>query len=144
MTLEDIKEYRKNAVDILEKNTQYATARAVEQAFGALICIGQFKWERDVAIEQLHELGYGFGEKIDNRWIPLSEKTPEYDEHTLVPMWVTMRHKDGSYSYVRKIKWNGYQDRWEWNNGKTLSDEWEIIAWKKIKYPKPYEAKGEL
>ena len=25
----------------------------------------QVAWERDVAIKQLHELGYGFGEKID-------------------------------------------------------------------------------
>lgn len=37
MTVEDIKEYRKNAVKILERNTQYATARAVEKAFDTLI-----------------------------------------------------------------------------------------------------------
>jgi len=66
MTIEDIREYTKNAVTILEKNSQYATARAVEYAFGALICLGQFKWERDVAIEQLEELGLSLCQKVDH------------------------------------------------------------------------------
>lgn len=66
MTYEDIKEYRKNAVSILEKNSQYATARAVEEAFRALTCLGQFIWERDVAISQLEELGLDLGQSIDH------------------------------------------------------------------------------
>lgn len=37
MTIEDIKEYKRNAIEILEKNTQYATARATEKAFNLLI-----------------------------------------------------------------------------------------------------------
>ena len=73
MTIEDIKEFEKNAVTILEKNTQYATARAVKQAFGALVCIGQFKWERDIAIEQLEELGIGFGQKIEGVYLTHDE-----------------------------------------------------------------------
>ena len=53
MTNEDIKKYKNNAVTILEKNCQYATARAVEEAFTSLVCLGQYMWERDVAIGQL-------------------------------------------------------------------------------------------
>lgn len=37
MTIEDIREYKRNAVDILRKNSQYATAKATATAFDALI-----------------------------------------------------------------------------------------------------------
>ena len=50
---------------MLRKHDQYATAKAVEEAFGALICLGQYKWERDIAISQLEELGISFGQKVD-------------------------------------------------------------------------------
>lgn len=36
MTLEDIKEYKRNALKVLRENTQYATAKATEIAFNAL------------------------------------------------------------------------------------------------------------
>lgn len=65
MTIEDIREYKKNAVEILRKHDQYATAKAVEEAFTALACLGQYMWERDVAISQLEELGLSLGQKVD-------------------------------------------------------------------------------
>ena len=37
MTIEDIREYKRNAVDILRKNSQYATAKATEKAFDVLV-----------------------------------------------------------------------------------------------------------
>ena len=37
MTIEDIIEYKTNAIKILRKNSQYATAKATEEAFEALI-----------------------------------------------------------------------------------------------------------
>ena len=49
---------------------------ALELAMNALGAIEQFKWERNVAIEQLEELGISFGEKIDG--VYLSKK--EYEE----------------------------------------------------------------
>lgn len=76
MTIEDIKEYRKNAIDILKRNDQHATAKAVDIAFSSLIIFDQIRWERDIALEQLSELGIGFGEKIDG--VYLSKE--EYDE----------------------------------------------------------------
>ena len=65
MTIEDIREYKKNAVEILRKHDQYATAKAVEEAFMSLACLGQYMWERDVAISQLEELGLSLGQKVD-------------------------------------------------------------------------------
>lgn len=41
MTIEDIKEYKKNAVEILRKNSQYATAKATEEAFDALLYMNE-------------------------------------------------------------------------------------------------------
>jgi len=73
MTIEDIREFRENAISILKKNSQYATANAVEQAFSAMICLSQYVWERDVAISQLEELGLSFGQKIDGVYITKEE-----------------------------------------------------------------------
>ena len=42
MTIEDIKEYKRNAIEILEKNSKYATARATEKAFNLLI------WQEEI------------------------------------------------------------------------------------------------
>lgn len=39
MTIEDIKEYKRNAIEILRKNSQYATAKATEEAFNTLIWV---------------------------------------------------------------------------------------------------------
>ena len=36
---------------------------AVNMAINALGAIDQIQWERDLAIKQLHDLGYGLGEK---------------------------------------------------------------------------------
>ena len=36
-TIEDAAEYKRNAVDILRKNSQYATAKATEEAFDILM-----------------------------------------------------------------------------------------------------------
>ena len=47
--------------------------------------ISQIKWERDTAISQLKELGYGLGEKPKKgKWIPHSEMSREYFGTVLV------------------------------------------------------------
>lgn len=55
MTIEDIKEYKRNAIEILEKNSQYATARATEKAFDTLI------WFEE-AIEKFNSIPYSYSE----------------------------------------------------------------------------------
>lgn len=37
MTIEDMKEFKRNAIEILRRNSQYATAKATEKAFDTLI-----------------------------------------------------------------------------------------------------------
>ena len=93
MTIDDIREYKRNAIEILEKNTQYATAKAVDMAFNALICADQLMWERDVAIGQLEELGLSLGQKIDgvylgkeeyNRVLECADKRYKYGKNLFV------------------------------------------------------------
>ena len=60
MTTEDIEEYKKNAIEILEKNCQYATAKATEEAFDVLI------WLKET-VETFNNIPYSYE-------IPLSEE----------------------------------------------------------------------
>lgn len=48
MTIEDMREYKRNAVEILKKNSQYATAKATEKAFDLMISFEEVKeWIRE-------------------------------------------------------------------------------------------------
>ena len=55
-------------VSVIIRDKQLFLSDEMLQALGlAINCIGalpQIQWERDIAIDQLHELGYEFGEKI--------------------------------------------------------------------------------
>ena len=76
--------------------------------------------------------------KMENvGWIPCSIN--KHNEiHVAEKMWVTMRNKESKYRFVRRLMWNGCLRRWEWDNGKPISDMWEVVAWKKIDVPAPY------
>lgn len=46
----------------------------------------QIRWERDIAIDQLRQLGIGFGEKVEAqvpKWISVEERLPEKEERVL-------------------------------------------------------------
>lgn len=57
-------------------------AEEYKNKFVSIEVYKQVAWERDIAIEQLHELGYEFGQKIDKEefceWI-------KYDYRTIAP-----------------------------------------------------------
>lgn len=42
-TIDDAEEYKRNAVDTLQRNGQYATAKATEKAFNALIVLMEYE-----------------------------------------------------------------------------------------------------
>ena len=61
----------KKVIEVLERmqeiNKQLENDEVVQALDHAINCVGaieQIKWERDIAIQQLNELGYQFGEKI--------------------------------------------------------------------------------
>jgi hypothetical protein len=86
MTIEDIIEYKKNAVELLKKHDRYATAKAVEEAFVSLACLGQYMWERDVAISQLEELGLNLGQKVDGMKVVNLDELAESIENKMTYM----------------------------------------------------------
>lgn len=59
----------------------------------------QIKWERDTAINQLKELGYGFGEKIEKCEDCISRKAAKVSIQRKIDEVVS---KDGSYDYGMK------------------------------------------
>lgn len=52
ITIEDAKEYKRNAVNILRDNMQYATAAATEKAFNVLIGVIEFTEKHDGQIKR--------------------------------------------------------------------------------------------
>ena len=68
-------------------NTAIEIVKEVAEEFGKdkYVSIGAYKqvaWERDIAIEQLHELGYEFGQKIEEEyceWRLCDEQSNVYD-----------------------------------------------------------------
>jgi len=76
--------------------------------------------ERDVAEEQLHELGYQLGEKIDYRipWISVKEQEePEENGNYLV---TACFYDDPDKTKTEIVSFCG-----EWNIG----NNWNIVAW---------------
>ena len=137
MTREEAIAYGKRVIDLgLNDETQAFCQMAIkaleQEPCGETVSLEAFKqvmWERDIAIEQLKELGYGFGQKIEPKtghckeckyfeydsvekvdgvplivahesgWIPVSERLPEDLEHVNIT-WVNHNPK----SYYADIK----------------------------------------
>lgn len=57
-----------DAIDIV-----YEVKNDYKNQFVSIGCLEQFKWERDIAIGQLEELGLGLGRKIDGVYISKEE-----------------------------------------------------------------------
>ena len=51
----------------------YFITKALQMAINALGSIDQIRWERDIAISQLEELGLNLGEKIDGIYLTKEE-----------------------------------------------------------------------
>lgn len=71
--------------------------QALDHAINCVGAIEQIKWERDIAIQQLNELGYQFGEKI---WREFNLDNEELQDHH----FYLVAHKD--YGTPMKAKWH--------------------------------------
>lgn len=82
------------------------------------------------------------GELLGNGWIPCSSGVlPQMGNTDNKLIWVTMHQKGVDFYFTRKVNWNHYYKRWEWDNGKKIADEWEVVAWLYINIPEPYQPK---
>ena len=91
----------KQTIEVLEiikrdYNTDI-TKQALDHAINCVGAIEQIKWERDIAIQQLNELGYQFGEKI---WKEFDLDNEELQDHH----FYLVAHKD--YGTPMKAKWH--------------------------------------
>ncbi len=59
-----LKNLKRHDQDFATKHDYLLAKKIIEEEPDASDYIYQIRWERDVAIEQLKELGYKFGEKI--------------------------------------------------------------------------------
>lgn len=102
----------------------------------------QYEWERDIAIEQLHELGIGFGAKVDHikerlertQWIPCSERLPQFQPEKMRKVLVTMEDKKGC-RFTTTAKYHEKYEEWvefaDWRYG-----DFKVVAW--MERPEPY------
>ncbi len=71
---------------------------------------------------------------VKNNWIPIEEGVPKFCGR----YFVTMKLKDDyAPSFVYMLNWLG-REGWGWDNGRKISGEYKILAWQKIRFPKPY------
>lgn len=58
-------------MDLNERNQD--ELQVIKEAMNTLYCVEQFRWERDVAVSQLGQLGLCLGEKIDGVYFTKEE-----------------------------------------------------------------------
>lgn len=105
------------------------------------VSIGAYKqvmWERDIAIKQLHELGYGLGEKIKDGWIPCSKRLPK--ENGWYECWYMVSCVCNKKEYEPKtFYWEDNLWLYEPNSFRMPTKEY-VVAWKPIV---PYKSESE-
>lgn len=115
-------------------NTLEHCSKEDKDYIASVLC-KQIMYERDLAVQQLKELGYGLGEKPEEskgKWIPVSKRLPE--EGHVVYCQLT----DGSHAVLY------VQDNWgqmEWVDGMMGTGTYDVIAWREL--PENYKAESE-
>ena len=98
--------------------------QAIDHAINCVGAIEQIKWERDIAIQQLNELGYELGEKIreeEYRWVDVNNRLPIESGYYLV----TNGAKELD---IRKYDYGWFHDMYR----RYSDEELKVIAWRKI------------
>ena len=101
----------------------------------------QIMWERDVAIAQLKELGYGLGEKIrkveaeyGNGWIDVKDRLPENDGY-----YLTCDRKGNIHVFYHHPSYVANGRNMAFGICKNHPQFYQPIAWMEL--PKPYTGK---
>lgn len=77
--------------------------------------------------------------QLNNGWILCSERMPEDDRS--INTYVTIKHKETGYISSAKMLW--FYGKFEWFNGRKISDKYEVIAWKYELMPEPYREESK-
>ena len=135
-----ITDYRKQIPEYYE---------AIEMAIAALErcnVVEQYRWERDIALEQLKEIGCGFGQNMDDVKKAL-EKADKYRWHDLRKNPDDLPEADGNSEsdYVLVLigtpEWNSWEQAYYHHDKKLWSTyDQNVFAWR---YIEPFEEEGE-
>ena len=156
-----MKECYEHAIEIVNE-----VERECKDKYVSIGAYQQVAWERDIAIEQLHELGYEFGQKIDSNdgWIPCSERLPECDNKygwvSCIVSVIRSHYPTSSYdicdspydeNIVMHADYHVSQKIWHLDCDEQLNALMDIedsplngdyvIAWQPL--PTPFKPKGE-
>ena len=122
---------------------------AIEMAIAALErcnVVEQYRWERDIALEQLKEIGCGFGQNMDDVKKAL-EKADKYRWHDLRKNPDDLPEADGNSEseYVLAMigtpEWNSWEQAYYHHDKKMWSTyEQNVFAWR---YIEPFEEEEE-
>ena len=118
---------------------------AIEMAIAALErcnVVEQYRWERDIALEQLKEIGCGFGQNMDDVKKAL-EKADKYRWHDLRKNPDDLPEADGNSEsdYVLVLigtpEWNSWEQAYYHHSKKLWSTyDQSVFAWR---YIEPFE-----
>ena len=135
-----ITDYRKQIPEYYE---------AIEMAIAALErcnVVEQYRWERDIALEQLKEIGCGFGQNMDDVKKAL-EKADKYRWHDLRKNPDDLPEADGNSEsdYVLVMigtpEWNSWEQAYYKHDKKLWSTyDQNVFAWR---YIEPFEEEEE-
>ena len=135
-----ITDYRKQIPEYYE---------AIEMAIAALErcnVVEQYRWERDIALEQLKEIGCGFGQNMDDVKKAL-EKADKYRWHDLRKNPDDLPEADGNSEseYVLAMigtpEWNSWEQAYYKHDKKLWSTyDQNVFAWR---YIEPFEEEEE-
>lgn len=151
MTNEEAIEQLKERLAITDYRQQIPEYyEAIEMAIAALErcnVVEQYRWERDIALEQLKEIGCGFGQNMDDVKKAL-EKADKYRWHDLRknPNDLPEAVGDGYESeYVLVMtgtpEWNSWEQAYYSHDKKMWSTyEQDVFAWR---YVEPFEEEEE-
>ena len=117
----------------------------------------QIRWERDIAIEQLNEIGCQFGQKMDevkmkleaSQWIPCSERMPEEHDSIFKKAKGTDKWRSGMFESISdnvnvtvefedgtKKTQTSHTIEGNWSCEKDYGIKKKVIAWMPL--PEPY------
>ena len=135
-----ITDYRKQIPEYYE---------AIEMAIAALErcnVVEQYRWERDIALEQLKEIGCGFGQNMDDVKKAL-EKADKYRWHDLRKNPDDLPEADGNSEseYVLAMigtpEWNSWEQAYYKHDKRMWSTyDQNVFAWR---YVEPFKEEAD-
>ena len=78
-------------------------------------------------------------EEYNNGWIPIEKNSPDED----LKCFVTIKGTNSNKAYTVILRYIEKDNIWYWENRKPLSKAYEILAWRPLMLPEPYQMKGE-